>query len=151
MLDPKILVLDEPVSALDVSIQSSILNLLVELQDRLNLAYLFISHDLSVVRHIADEVIVMYLGRAMERGSKEDIFAHPRHPYTKALLSATPVADPRRNPERIKLTGELPSPLNAPVGCPFAPRCWKVTDRCRSEVPKFDDATAHRVACFLPE
>ncbi len=151
MLDPKVLVLDEPVSALDVSIQSSILNLLVDLQERLNLAYLFISHDLSVVRHIADEVIVMYLGRALERASKEDLFAHPRHPYTKALLSATPVADPTRKPDRIKLTGELPSPLNAPTGCPFAPRCWKVTDKCRAEVSKFDERDTHQVACFFPE
>ncbi len=151
MLDPKVLVLDEPVSALDVSIQSSILNLLVDLQERLNLAYLFISHDLSVVRHIADEVIVMYLGRALERASKEDLFAHPRHPYTKALLSATPVADPTRKPDRIKLTGELPSPLNAPTGCPFAPRCWKVTDQCRAEVSKFDERDTHQVACFFPE
>ncbi|MGA1759169.1 MAG: ABC transporter ATP-binding protein [Paracoccaceae bacterium] len=150
MLDPKILVLDEPVSALDVSIQSSVLNLLVELQERLNLAYLFISHDLSVVRHIADEVIVMYLGRALERGSKDEIFANPKHPYTKALLSATPVADPTRKPDRIKLKGELPSPLNVPNGCPFAPRCWKVTDRCRAEVPTFAD-TSHQVACFVPE
>ena len=150
MLDPKILVLDEPVSALDVSIQSPVLNLLVELQERLNLAYLFISHDLSVVRHIADEVIVMYLGRALERGNKDEIFANPKHPYTKALLSATPVADPTRKPDRIKLKGELPSPLNVPNGCPFAPRCWKVTDRCRAEVPTFAD-TSHQVACFVPE
>ncbi|MBT8408922.1 MAG: dipeptide ABC transporter ATP-binding protein, partial [Alphaproteobacteria bacterium] len=129
MLDPKVLVLDEPVSALDLSIQSAILNLIMELQERLQLAYLFISHDLSVVRHIADDVIVMYLGRAVEKGPKEQVFEAPRHPYTRALLSATPRAEPNAAKERIKLTGELPSPLAIPDGCPFAPRCWKVQAR----------------------
>ncbi len=150
MLDPKVLVLDEPVSALDLSIQSAILNLLTELQDRLKLAYLFISHDLSVVRHVADDVIVMYLGRVVEKGPKEALFAAPRHPYTKALLSATPRANPDANKERIKLTGELPSPLAIPDGCPFAPRCWKAQDRCRAERPE-PEMTAHSVACFFPE
>ncbi|WP_461308693.1 ABC transporter ATP-binding protein, partial [Albidovulum sp.] len=135
MLEPKVLVLDEPVSALDLSIQSQILNLLVDLQERLGLAYLFISHDLSVVRHMADEIIVMYLGRPVEIGPKAEIFARPRHPYTKALLSATPVADPRAKKTRIKLEGELPSPMNVPAGCAFAPRCWKATDKCRAERP----------------
>ena len=153
MLDPKVLVLDEPVSALDVSIQSSILNLLLELQDRLGLAYLFISHDLSVVRHIADEVIVMYLGSAVERGPKAEIFDHPRHPYTKALLSATPVADPEYKKEQIKLKGELPSPLQAPTGCPFAPRCWKAIDECLAVAPTLsqDSGRGHIVACYNPE
>tara|TARA_R110001606_G_scaffold165467_1_gene309926 strand:+ start:716 stop:1678 length:963 start_codon:yes stop_codon:yes gene_type:complete len=149
MLDPRVLVLDEPVSALDLSIQSAILNLLTELQDRLQLAYLFISHDLSVVRHVADDVIVMYLGRAVERGPKEAVFAAPKHPYTKALLSATPRADPVAAKDRIKLTGELPSPLAIPDGCPFAPRCWKVQDKCRAERPTMG-AENHQAACFFP-
>jgi dipeptide transport system ATP-binding protein len=149
MLDPRVVVLDEPVSALDLSIQSAILNLLTELQDRLQLAYLFISHDLSVVRHVADHVIVMYLGRAVEQGPKDAVFAAPKHPYTKALLSATPRADPAAAKDRIKLVGELPSPLSVPDGCAFAPRCWKVQDRCRAERPSMgpDD---HAAACFFP-
>ena len=150
MLEPRVLVLDEPVSALDLSIQSQILNLLVDLQERLGLAYLFISHDLSVVKHMADDIIVMYLGRPVETGPKDAIFKTPRHPYTKALLSATPVADPLARKERIKLEGELPSPLNLPSGCAFAPRCWKAKDRCRKERPELDDG-AHRAACFYPE
>jgi len=150
MLEPKVLVLDEPVSALDLSIQSQILNLLVDLQERLGLAYLFISHDLSVVKHMADDIIVMYLGRPVETGPKAQIFASPRHPYTKALLSATPVADPMAKKERIKLEGELPSPLNLPTGCAFAPRCWKAKDRCRTERPELDKG-AHQAACFFPE
>ncbi|MFD2741302.1 ABC transporter ATP-binding protein [Sulfitobacter aestuarii] len=150
MLDPKVLVLDEPVSALDLSIQSSVLNLLMDLQERLNLAYLFISHDLSVVRHVADEVIVMYLGRAVEKGPKQAVFDNPRHPYTKALLSATPRADPAAAKERIKLSGELPSPLAIPEGCPFAPRCWKTQDKCRAERPDLH-GRPHGAACFFPE
>jgi len=149
MLSPKILVLDEPVSALDVSIQSQILNLLVELQDRLGLAYLFISHDLSVVRHFADDVIVMYLGRAVERASKETLFAHPRHPYSKALLSTTPRADPEAKRDRIKLEGELPSPLDNLPGCAFAPRCWLANDGCRAQRPQLEGGD-HQVACFHP-
>ena len=149
MLDPKVLVLDEPVSALDLSIQSAVLNLLQELQDRLQLAYLFISHDLSVVRHVADDVIVMYLGRAVEKGPKEALFAGPKHPYTQALLSATPRADPKAAKDRIKLVGELPSPLSIPDGCPFAPRCWKVQPRCRAERPE-QSGDAHAAACFYP-
>ena len=150
MLDPKVLVLDEPVSALDLSIQSAILNLLTELQDRLQLAYLFISHDLGVVRHVADEVIVMYLGRAVERGSKAALFAAPQHPYTVALLSATPQANPGAEKRRIKLKGELPSPLAVPNGCAFAPRCWKAQDTCRAKTPELD-ADPHSAACFFPE
>jgi dipeptide transport system ATP-binding protein len=150
MLDPKVLVLDEPVSALDLSIQSQILNLLVDLQDRMGLAYLFISHDLSVVRHMADDVAVMYLGRPVEIGPKADIFANPRHPYTKALLSATPVADPTAKKQRIKLEGELPSPIGIPDGCAFAPRCWKAQDICRHTRPVLEGG-AQRAACHFPE
>lgn len=150
MLSPKVLVLDEPVSALDLSIQSQILNLLVDLQEQLELAYLFISHDLSVVKHMADDVLVMYLGRPVEVGLKESIFAAPRHPYTKALLSATPSTDPLAKKKRIKLEGELPSPLNLPKGCAFSPRCAKATGKCTSERPELDDQ-AHQVACFFPE
>ncbi|SES34473.1 dipeptide transport system ATP-binding protein [Tranquillimonas rosea] len=149
MLDPKILVLDEPVSALDLSIQSQILNLLVDLQERLDLAYLFISHDLSVVSHFADELMVMYLGRPVETGPLKDVYAHPRHPYTRALFSATPVADPRRKRNRIKLEGELPSPMAVPPGCPFNPRCWKATDECRQSFPEYTGGR-HSYACFHP-
>ncbi len=149
MLNPKVLVLDEPVSALDVSIQSQILNLLVELQERLNLAYLFISHDLSVVKHFADDVIVMYLGRAVEKAPKEQLFAAPRHPYSKALLSTTPHADPEARKERIKLEGELPSPMNIPQGCAFAQRCWLATDACRATPPELS-GQEHQVACLHP-
>lgn len=149
MLNPKVLVLDEPVSALDVSIQSQILNLLVELQERLDLAYLFISHDLSVVKHFADEVIVMYLGRAVETASKDALFASPRHPYSKALLSTTPRADPEAKKDRIKLEGELPSPLNVPQGCAFAQRCWLATDTCRAAPPTLEGED-HKVACLHP-
>ncbi|GAD54401.1 LOW QUALITY PROTEIN: dipeptide transport ATP-binding protein DppF [Limimaricola cinnabarinus LL-001] len=147
---PRCLVLDEPVSALDVSIQSSVLNLLIDLQERMQLAYLFISHDLSVVRHVADDVTVMYLGRAVETGPKDMIFDNPQHPYTKALLSATPRADPEASKERIKLQGELPSPLAVPPGCAFAPRCWKAQDKCRAARPLLDGAT-QKSACFFPE
>ena len=135
MLDPKILVLDEPVSALDVSIQAQVLNLLMDLQQELGLAYLFISHDLSVVRHIADDVMVMYLGRAVEYGPREQIFGAPQHPYTRALLSATPSTDPALRKERIRLKGELPSPLNPPSGCAFHPRCPYRYEPCDKERP----------------
>lgn len=154
MLDPALLVLDEPVSALDLSIQSQILNLLIELQERLGIAYLFISHDLSVVKHVADEVMVMYLGRVVERGSRDAVFASPAHPYTRALLSATPSTDPERSRNRIKLKGELPTPLNIPPGCPFAPRCWKATDLCRQTRPELSpapDGQQHQMACHFPE
>ena len=151
MLDPQILVLDEPVSALDVSIQAQVLNLLTDIIDRLDLAYLFISHDLSVVRHIADEVMVMYLGKAVEHGPRDEIFAIPRHPYTRALLSATPIPDPARKKERIVLKGELPSPLDPPSGCPFHPRCPLAFERCPREMPLLLPAGKSLVACHAVE
>jgi dipeptide transport system ATP-binding protein len=149
MLDPDILVLDEPVSALDISIQAQVLNLLADIQARHNLAYLFISHDLSVVRHIADEVMVMYLGRIVEQGPKEAIFAHPRHPYTQALLSATPKPDPKVKRDRIILKGELPSPLTPPKGCSFHPRCPIAVDRCKGESPSLRPIAEAKVSCHL--
>ncbi len=151
MLNPKVVVLDEPVSALDVSIQAQVLNLLADLQEEFQLAYLFISHDLSVVRHIADEVVVMYLGRAVEHGTRDQIFQNPRHPYTQALLSATPMADPERQRKRIRLTGELPSPLAPPSGCPFHPRCMHANDRCTKEAPLMRETDASDVACHAVE
>jgi len=148
VLRPKILVLDEPVSALDVSVRAQVLNLLVELQDSLGVAYVFVSHDLGVVRHMADEVLVMYLGRAVEHGPREAIFTEPKHPYTRALLSATPVADPDAKHERIVLEGELPSPFNPPTGCPFNPRCPLVMERCRVEMPPLERKGEQLVACW---
>ena len=150
MLRPEILVLDEPVSALDVSIQAQILNLLAELQDQLDLAYLFISHDLSVVRHIADELMVMYLGVPIEMGSREVIFSKPRHPYTRALLSATPIADPMREKQRIVLHGGLPSPIDPPPGCSFNPRCSERTPECLERFPEMRSIGETRVACYNP-
>jgi peptide/nickel transport system ATP-binding protein len=153
-LKPKLIVADEPVSALDVSIQAQVVNLLEDLQDEFNMAYIFVAHDLSVVQHISDRVIVMYLGKVMEEADKVDLFTHPRHPYTKALLSAVPVADPikGRKRERIILQGDLPSPVNPPAGCVFNTRCWKATDKCRTEVPQLlQIGTNHRIACHHPE
>jgi dipeptide transport system ATP-binding protein len=147
MLSPTVLVLDEPVSALDLSIQAQVLNLLADIQEKLNLAYLFISHDLSVVRHIANDVMVMYLGRVVEQGTREDIFANPQHPYTQALLSATPQPDPERKRRRIVLKGELPSPLSPPSGCAFNPRCPLAFDRCRVERPELLASHHSLVAC----
>ena len=150
MLNPKILVLDEPVSALDLSIQAQVLNLLTDLQDELGLAYLFISHDLSVVRHIADDLMVMYLGKVVERGSAKNLFSKPKHPYTAALMSATPSANPDKKKQRIMLTGELPSPLNPPGGCAFYPRCQHVTDKCIKQSPILQGKKDHQTACFNP-
>jgi len=150
MLEPKILVLDEPVSALDLSIQAQVLNILADLQSELGLAYLFISHDLSVVKHIADEIMVMYLGKVVEAGNANEVFANPRHPYTAALMSATPVADPGRKKNRIMLSGELPSPLNPPSGCTFHPRCSYASEKCRKEIPVLESGKSHAVACFHP-
>lgn len=148
VLNPKVLVLDEPVSALDVSIQAQILNLLADLQERFGLTYIFISHDLSVVRHVADDVMIMYLGRPVEKGSVEEIFSNPKHPYTRALLSATPIADPTRRGKRIKLVGELPSPFSPPKGCAFNPRCSYARDVCCANAPEMAMAGASEVACF---
>ncbi|WP_082479917.1 MULTISPECIES: peptide ABC transporter ATP-binding protein [unclassified Rhizobium] len=150
MLRPKVLVLDEPVSALDLSIQAQVLNLLMDLQKEMGLAYLFISHGLSVVRHIADDIMVMYLGRPVETGTAESVFTNPQHPYTAALLSATPVANPDGARQRIQLQGELPSPLKPPSGCPFNPRCWRATDLCREAMPALDGPADHRFACYHP-
>jgi dipeptide transport system ATP-binding protein len=148
ILNPKVLVLDEPVSALDISIQAQILNLLGDLQERFSLTYIFISHDLSVVRHVADDVMIMYLGRPVEIAGVDEIFVNPRHPYTRALLSATPMADPSRRGNRIKLTGELPSPFNPPKGCAFNPRCSYARDICRTKTPQMKQAGSAQVACF---
>jgi dipeptide transport system ATP-binding protein len=151
MLHPKLVVLDEPVSALDLSIQAQVLNLLVELQDEFKLAYLFIAHNLSVVRHFADDVMVMYLGRAVEQGSRDAIFDDPQHPYTRALLAASPIADPSRRGTRTKLVGELPSPLHPPPGCVFHPRCPLANARCREEVPQLQPLHGRQVACHAVE
>lgn len=136
MLDPDVVIADEPVSALDVSVRAQVLNLMMDLQQELGLSYVFISHDLSVVEHIADEVMVMYLGRCVEKGTKDQIFNNPRHPYTQALLSATPRLNPDDRRERIKLSGELPSPLNPPPGCAFNARCRRCFGPCTQLQPQ---------------
>ncbi|MEO3433984.1 peptide ABC transporter ATP-binding protein [Inquilinus sp. CAU 1745] len=151
MLNPRILVADEPVSALDVSVQAQVLNLMMDLQEEFNLAYLFISHDLSVVRHIADEVLVLYLGKPVEQGSKETLFERPRHPYTRALLGSTPSVDPAHRTQRISVKGELPSPLNPPSGCAFRSRCPYATDLCKDERPPLRYVDSRMVACHYAE
>ncbi len=151
MLNPALLVADEPVSALDVSVQAQALNLLMDLQDELNLAYLFISHDLSVVRHIADDLMVMYLGRPVEQGEKEAIFEQPLHPYTRALLASTPRVDKSARKIRAILKGELPSPLNPPPGCTFHKRCPHMTDICTRQQPSLRPLHGRQVACHHAE
>ena len=151
MLRPRIVVADEPVSALDVSIRAQVLNLMMDLQEEFDLAYLFISHDLSVVRHIADEVMVMYLGRPVEHGPKETIFARPRHPYTRVLLASTPSVDPAARSRRIAVRGELPSPLDPPPGCPFHRRCPFATEECAAVRPELRPVDGRLVACHYAE
>ena len=152
MLKPALVVADEPVSALDVSIQAQVLNLMVDLQQAMGLAYLFISHDLGVVRHIAHDVLVMYLGHTVEQGDKKTLFAQPLHPYTQALLASTPgLAGSSAIKQRIVLKGELPSPLNPPTGCVFSTRCPHVTERCRVERPLLREVANRQVACHHAE
>lgn len=149
-VNPKLVICDEPVSALDVSIQAQIINLLKDLQNKLGLTYLFISHDLSVVKYITDNIMVMYLGNVMEMGSTEDIFAEPLHPYTKALFSAVPVPDPDSKMNRIILSGDIPSPANPPAGCKFHTRCSKCMEKCKEIAPEYVEAKeGHFVACHL--
>lgn len=153
-VNPKLIISDEAVSALDVSIQAQVLNLMKSLQKEFKLTYLFISHDLGVVRHISDRIIVMYLGTIVEIADKQSLFRRPQHPYTRALLSAIPTLDPDRKKERILLKGDVPSPLNPPSGCRFHTRCMYATDRCKSEAPVLREAGmggGHQAACHYIE
>jgi peptide/nickel transport system ATP-binding protein len=151
-LNPKLIICDEPVSALDVSIQAQVVNLLMDLQEEFSLTYLFIAHDLSVVEHISDRVAVMYLGKIVEEADAETLYRDPKHPYTRALLSAIPVPDPEAPPQRVPLKGELPSPSSPPPGCPFHPRCPVALEECsRVGPPLFDLGGGHRASCLLVE
>ncbi|MDN6857849.1 peptide ABC transporter ATP-binding protein [Pseudomonas sp. CAN2814] len=151
MLRPKVLVADEPTSALDVSIQAQVLNLFMDLQQEFGTAYVFISHNLAVVRHVADDVLVMYLGRPAEMGPADKLYERPLHPYTQALLSATPAIHPDPDKPKIKIQGELPNPLNPPTGCAFHKRCPYATERCKSEVPELRVLDERQVACHHAE
>jgi oligopeptide/dipeptide ABC transporter ATP-binding protein len=149
-LSPDLIVADEPVSSLDVSIQAQILNLLLDLRERFGIAYLFVSHDLRVVRHVSDRVAVMYLGKLVEMAPAAELYARPQHPYTEALLSAVPVPDPTRHVRRIVLEGDVPSPIAPPPGCPFHPRCRRAIERCKTEPPALREVGAgHLTACHL--
>ena len=149
-LNPQLIIGDEPVSALDVSIQAQIINLLIDLQEEFHLSYIIIAHDLAVVEHICDRIVVMYLGKIMEMASYSDIYTNPKHPYTQALLSAIPVADPKAKKERIILKGDVPSPINPPSGCPFHPRCTYRMEGCNQDGPALKDiGVDHYVACYL--
>lgn len=151
-LKPKLIILDEPVSALDVSVQSQVLNLLDDLQAEFNLSYLFIAHDLSVVKHVSDFIGVMYLGHIVEQGPSDEIYNNPKHPYTQALISAIPEIDPEKRKERILLTGDLPSPANPPTGCPFHTRCPIAQEACKTTKPKYKEVSQnHFAACLLIE
>lgn len=152
-LKPRFIIADEPVSALDVSIQAQVINLLEDLQEQDGISMVFIAHNLSVVQHISDRVAVMYLGKIMEIGETNALYASPHHPYTKALLSAVPQPDPRteKTRERIILSGDLPSPVNPPAGCVFNTRCWKAENKCRTEVPELLQIGSSQVACHFPE
>ena len=151
ILQPKFIVMDEPVSALDVCVQAQILNLMLELQEKLGLTYLFISHNLSVVKHVSNNIAVMYLGKLVEVASYQDIFLSPRHPYTKALLSAIPIPKAHLNRERIILEGDITSPVNPPPGCRFASRCWKCKDICKERCPELRKVGNSMVACHFAE
>jgi oligopeptide/dipeptide ABC transporter ATP-binding protein len=150
-LNPKLIICDEPVSALDVSIQSQIINLLIDLQKEFNLSYLFIAHDLAVVKHISDRIAIMYLGKIVESGDSQEIYNHPRHPYTRSLISAIPVPDPHNKSERQVLTGDVPSPINPPSGCSFHPRCPHVKDECKHKRPELRPTSSptQHIACHF--